>query len=225
MPESCRCVIDPMFVLAERMKPRPRVVVEIGSFCGWWAHRCLRALSDVRLYCVDPWSPNWSEKIRRKRPWDSGDDIFNEWRWNTMDFGGRAIPIRMTSDEAATGWLCPYVDPKIDFLFIDGDHSFRQVLSDLVNWVPKVRPGGLIVGHDADKPKVRKAVDKFWPGGECVGQESDQDDKSEWPRRVLARDVFLPPEVHDYPDPGDGYFVNRLHYNGEQLTNCFWRFK
>jgi hypothetical protein len=113
----------------------------------------------------------------------------------------------------------------IDFLFVDGNHSTKQVYCDLVNWVPLVRLGGLIVGHDVDKPKVRKAVDKYWLGGEQSMQGPRPNSESERPTRVLARDVFLPIEAHEYPDPGDGYFVNKLHYNGEQLTNCFWRYK
>lgn len=37
---------------------------------------------------------------------------------------------------------------KIDFLFIDGDHSFDGVSSDYSMYSPWVRPGGIIAFHD-----------------------------------------------------------------------------
>jgi predicted O-methyltransferase YrrM len=37
---------------------------------------------------------------------------------------------------------------KIDFLLIDGDHTFPQVLDDVLNYLPKCRPGCLLALHD-----------------------------------------------------------------------------
>lgn len=51
--------------------------------------------------------------------------------------------LRLTSDDAVT-----QVPDKIDFVFVDGDHSFLAVLSDLTNYVPKLKSGGLLTGHD-----------------------------------------------------------------------------
>lgn len=55
-------------------------------------------------------------------------------------------------------------DVPLDLLFIDGDHSYQGVMSDLIAWAPKVRKSGLILCHDADTPSfpgVRKAIDDF----------------------------------------------------------------
>lgn len=55
----------------------------------------------------------------------------------------------------------PNPDLPLDVLFIDGDHSKEYVEMDLVTWAPKVRPGGLILCHDADSasfPGVAAAV-------------------------------------------------------------------
>ena len=49
-------------------------------------------------------------------------------------------------------------DEAYDFVFIDGGHSMKQVLADLDSWVPKVRPGGLVAGHDANLFSVNFAV-------------------------------------------------------------------
>lgn len=40
------------------------------------------------------------------------------------------------------------VPDNLDFVFIDGDHSYEAVLEDLHDWVPKIRSGGLLLGHD-----------------------------------------------------------------------------
>ena len=37
---------------------------------------------------------------------------------------------------------------KLDFLFIDGDHSYDGVKADFEMYAPMVRPGGLIAFHD-----------------------------------------------------------------------------
>lgn len=39
-------------------------------------------------------------------------------------------------------------DREIDFLFIDGDHSKAAVLADMLGWLPKVNPGGVVAFHD-----------------------------------------------------------------------------
>lgn len=41
-----------------------------------------------------------------------------------------------------------FKDESLDFVYIDGFHEFDAVMSDLIFWVPKVRPGGIIAGHD-----------------------------------------------------------------------------
>ena len=53
---------------------------------------------------------------------------------------------------------------KIDFAFIDGDHSYEGVKADFLQYGPLVRPGGVIAFHDIlprpDLPTIQ--VDRFW---------------------------------------------------------------
>ncbi len=53
---------------------------------------------------------------------------------------------QMTSDEA----LNEFKDEYFDLIFIDGDHRYKQVLKDIDNYLPKVKKGGIISGHDID---------------------------------------------------------------------------
>ena len=53
---------------------------------------------------------------------------------------------------------------KIDFLFIDGDHSFEGVKMDFEMYGPLVRPGGLVAFHDIKPTKENNwsGVIPFW---------------------------------------------------------------
>lgn len=46
-------------------------------------------------------------------------------------------------DAAAT-----FEDQSLDFVYLDGSHRLDHVIADLAAWVPKVRPGGIVSGHD-----------------------------------------------------------------------------
>lgn len=53
-------------------------------------------------------------------------------------------------------------EKSVDLVFIDGDHSYEWVLKDIKNYLPKIKSGGIISGHDYDFPDwigVKKAVD------------------------------------------------------------------
>jgi len=39
-----------------------------------------------------------------------------------------------------------------DFVYIDADHLEPQVKNDCQNWWPKIKPGGIICGHDYNEP-------------------------------------------------------------------------
>jgi len=54
-----------------------------------------------------------------------------------------------------------YADASLDFVFLDDDHSTGHVLKELNAWWPKVKPGGMLAGHDIQWPSVAKAL-KPW---------------------------------------------------------------
>ena len=53
---------------------------------------------------------------------------------------------------------------KLDFLFIDGDHTYEGVKRDFALYSPLVKPGGLIGFHDIlpRKDVLGIEVDRFW---------------------------------------------------------------
>jgi len=41
-----------------------------------------------------------------------------------------------------------YKDDSISFCFLDGSHEYEDVKEDIKAWLPKVKPGGILAGHD-----------------------------------------------------------------------------
>jgi predicted O-methyltransferase YrrM len=59
--------------------------------------------------------------------------------------------------------------PECDVLFIDTSHTFDHTLEELTAYVPKVKPGGVVLLHDTEyEPEngcqVARALDQFAPG-------------------------------------------------------------
>lgn len=55
--------------------------------------------------------------------------------------------LKMPSEEASN----LFQKEVFDFVFIDGDHLYESVKTDIKVWLPKVKPGGIMAGHDYRK--------------------------------------------------------------------------
>jgi len=64
-------------------------------------------------------------------------------------------------------------DDSIDFIFIDGDHSFDATLKDIQTYWPKVKRGGVFSGHDINLATVRNAVKEFFKDAEIISVENN----------------------------------------------------
>jgi predicted O-methyltransferase YrrM len=61
-----------------------------------------------------------------------------------------------------------FADASVDLVFIDARHEYEPCLADIRAWLPKVRPGGIIAGHDyswAVFPGVIQAVEEVFGDG------------------------------------------------------------
>jgi hypothetical protein len=67
-----------------------------------------------------------------------------------------AIKRQTAASAAAT-----FGDHSIDVLHVDGDHSADGVYDDLSNYQSKMRPGGILIGDDADWPSVARGLARF----------------------------------------------------------------
>lgn len=53
-----------------------------------------------------------------------------------------------------------YLDFSVDFVFLDDHHEEESVYAEIMAWLPRVKPGGVIAGHDVNDhyPGVERAV-------------------------------------------------------------------
>jgi predicted O-methyltransferase YrrM len=59
-----------------------------------------------------------------------------------------------------------YRNKSLDFVFVDADHSAHGVSMDIMAWLPKMKRGGVLAGHDYENwryPELKVAVDHILP--------------------------------------------------------------
>jgi predicted O-methyltransferase YrrM len=61
-----------------------------------------------------------------------------------------------------------FEDGSIDFVFLDANHSYEFISKDIAAWLPKIKKGGILAGHDYDP--------KDWPGVIQAVKETFGDD-------------------------------------------------
>ena len=57
---------------------------------------------------------------------------------------------------------------SVDLLFIDGDHSYEGASRDVSHWLPSLRPGGILVLHDATRAEPSRPWNRP-PDSETLG--------------------------------------------------------
>jgi predicted O-methyltransferase YrrM len=141
---------DVLNILLGRVTRPDVVVVEVGSWVGNGSTRVIAQAirpASGRLYCVDTWagSDNVPHHQDFRLQYSSMFPIFAE---NVRHYGGEEVirPLIMPSLSASA--LFP--DGSVDLVFIDGNHGYTNVKRDLSAWLPKVKPGGILCGHDCD---------------------------------------------------------------------------
>lgn len=143
------------------------VGVEIGVKRGRYSEFLLHRWRGRRLISVDPWleAPSDEYVDRANVPQERQERYFRETTERLARFGERSEIWRTTSAEAAAR----VEDSSLDFVYVDARHDRESVLEDLEAWYPKLRPGGIIAGHDyvdGSFPNgefgVRSAVDTFF---------------------------------------------------------------
>lgn len=105
--------------------------------------------SGLFVFAVDPWkaygnhanSPDKIKSLQKRQDFLYGHT--NRHLEKHINLGNCKI-IRKTSMEAVD----QFEDGSLDFVYIDGNHSFRYIAEDLCEWSKKVRSGGIISGHD-----------------------------------------------------------------------------
>jgi hypothetical protein len=120
--------------------------IEIGVKQGLFSEHLLRYWNCELLISVDPWQTDSAQNYLDIANVNQlqHESFFQETVQRLLPFGERSQIWRMTSLAANSR----VADHSLDFAYIDARHDYASVLEDLTVWFGKVRPGGIIAGHD-----------------------------------------------------------------------------
>jgi predicted O-methyltransferase YrrM len=127
-------------------------VLEIGSAFGYSA--IVMALAGARVAAVDPhtWVPDSLAGMER----------------NLAAYGVTGVAILVESSLSAMSMFAAE-GSRFGLVFIDGDHSYAAVRSDVAGALKILRPGGVLAVHDYGEdcccPGVRQALGEAFPAG------------------------------------------------------------
>lgn len=133
----------PEKVLIPHFGTKPIIGVEIGVLGGSGTVAMLNRMPNLIVYAVDPWLHIEGKFFEAERDQDYHDTNFTETLKRLKEFGDRAIPVRATSEEAFK-----LLEGQFDFVWIDGAHDEDNVRWDVQHWKTRIKPGGIIGGHD-----------------------------------------------------------------------------
>ncbi len=144
---------------------RPLHGAEIGVLDGRTSRLLLQEFPGLRLTMVDSWGEfadlskaglagNHEAAVQEQR---------RRWAMLATEF---AADRRTVLRGDSTAMAAKLSDESLDFAFVDAGHTYEACIADVRAWAPKVRPGGLLCGHDIDQAAfphwgVRKAVEEF----------------------------------------------------------------
>lgn len=125
-----------------------KIGVEVGVAAGEYSETLCRANPQMKVYGVDPYIP-LSGYRDYSRP-----STFEKFRaeakarlapYNNYEF------MYKTSMEGVK----EFEDDSLDFVYIDANHEEPFITEDITKWYERVRPGGIIAGHDYSLHKTR----------------------------------------------------------------------
>lgn len=139
-----------------------RAGAEIGVLRGRVFGHLLETCPDLTMIAVDQW----------KQLPDNGEPGLETYRkFNMATVRRQAVgvaarfPGRCKVEEGPSTEVAKIVpNESLDFVFIDALHTERAVRADIAAWMPKVKPGGYLTGHDWHRPEVRLVLDDMLVG-------------------------------------------------------------
>lgn len=136
--------------------------VEVGSWMGQsmihMAQRCQDLGKTPRLVCVDTFQGEEGQEDHIPIVEKHGGSIRKAFDENVARAGvAEMLDVR---EGFSVEMAAEFGDGELAGVFIDAAHDYDNVVADLAAWVPKVRKGGVISGHDYNWHEVKRAVDE-----------------------------------------------------------------
>jgi hypothetical protein len=132
--------------------------VEIGSWKGrsaaFMGVEIHNSGYNIKFDCVDTWQGSIEHQDMDLT------SLYDDFLNNIKPVASIINPIKTTSLAAST----LHKDGSLDFVFIDASHEYDNVLADVKAWLPKVKEGGVLAGHDYGSEGVNRAISEFFEG-------------------------------------------------------------
>lgn len=138
--------------------PNNSVIVEVGCWKGkstaYLAVEIINSNKNIKIHAVDTWEGSPNEEYHTKDEYVKSNTLYDLFLNNVKPVESVIIPLKMDSVEASK----LYTDNTIDVVFIDANHAYEYVIKDIKAWLPKIKSGGILAGHDYGWTGVNKAV-------------------------------------------------------------------
>jgi len=135
-----------------------RRVVEVGVWKGKTCKKVLVQCHDQLegYWAVDPWK-KYGENEGGRMPKLTQEDwnTLYQYTLNLKTYFSKLHVLKMKSSAAVR----QFEEGFFDLVFIDARHDYRHVRADINLWLPFVRKGGILCGHDyTDSRKFRGVI-------------------------------------------------------------------
>lgn len=142
-------------------------ILEIGPFMGrstsYLSTNIINSGKKVHLYALDTF-----EGSSEHADLDTGTTYYDTFLKNCQEYIDKGVltPIKSRSDDVNT--LARFQDKHFQGIIIDGAHEYEAVVDDIMNWWPKLKDGGSMVGDDMSLASVQQAVTDTIGSQKCV---------------------------------------------------------
>lgn len=150
--------------------PEKPICVELGVETGDFSKMILKNLNPQKLYLVDPWETGFDKNDAQtygqvlnnlptaysteKQYQNILKDLYHQIKTNQV----------IVRPDFSYNVVNDFRENYFDFIYIDSCHLYNAVKSDLNSFLPKLKKGAIMAGHDYfeyDNFGVIKAVDEF----------------------------------------------------------------
>jgi len=146
--------------------PENGVFVELGAYKGKSTSFIVTEINNrnrnIKFHTIDTFEgdsgSNDEQEIKAYRNVNVSK-MFDEFSENTKHLKEHFNVIVGKSDESSKF----FEDNSVDVIFIDAGHSYDSVIQDIKSWLPKIKDGGIMSGHDYNSwSGVNKAVNEIF---------------------------------------------------------------
>lgn len=178
------------------LMPKDSICVEVGVYTGNFSQMILEKINPALLYLVDPWEIG-SDKNSTEKHYTYLDNLQTAYSdEKALEEIKQKFSSQIMSNQIKIkkGFSYEVVDEFpdnfFDFVYIDACHLYDSVKADLEMFLPKLKTGGLMCGHDYANVcgfGVVKAVDEFIINNNLKWVATSASDEYDQPSFALKR--------------------------------------